>query len=106
MFTGARFRVSSDGPNIVPWPGPGTPRSGLTSRDSDGAGSSRTRVLLVLVIGFIVWVMAHDSLAWYGYLGEAAFLCLLIVLVVGMVGPPLHRAPAVAVSPAGVVVGG
>jgi len=47
-------------------------------------------VLLVLVIGFIVWVMAHDSLAWYGYLGEAAFLCLLIVLVVGMVGPPLR----------------
>jgi len=78
----------------------------LTSPDSDGAGSSRTRVLLVLVIGFIVWVVAHDSLAWYGYLGEAAFLCLLIVLVVGMVGPPLRRAPAVAVSPAGVVVGG
>ena len=63
-------------------------------------------MLLVLVIGFIVWVIAHDSLAWYGYLGEAAFLCLLIVLVVGMVGPPLRRAPAVAVSPAGVVVGG
>src|SRR6478735_11859165 len=43
MFTGARFLVSSDGPNLMPWPGPGTPRSGLTSRDSDGAGSSRTR---------------------------------------------------------------
>ena len=69
-------------------------------------GVVKDALLLVLLIGFFVWVIAHDSLAWYGYLGEAAFLCLLIVLVVGMVGPPLHRAPAVAVSPAGVVVGG
>jgi hypothetical protein len=69
-------------------------------------GVVKDAVLLVLLIGFFVWVIAHDSLAWYGYLGEVAFLCLLIVLVVGMVGPPLRRAPAVAVSPAGVVVGG
>jgi len=39
-------------------------------------GVVKDALLLVLLIGFFVWVIAHDSLAWYGYLGEAAFLYL------------------------------
>ena len=69
-------------------------------------GVVKDALLLVLVIAFVVWIIAADSLTWYEYLGEAGFLCLLVVLVVGTVGPRLRRTPAVAVGPAGILLGG
>ena len=45
MFTGARFLVSSDGPNIMPWPGQelegvGLPRPIPMARDRQGRGAA------------------------------------------------------------------